>query len=136
MKKIMIAIGVLTVAFGVLWGAKAWTTLRANARTAKFNEDVENLFIGLQKYKERVGSYPIGSNSQVAKALQGNNEKNVIILVGRKNEVNEKGEFVDPWGTALRIYFSDAGVLIRSAGPNRRFDDSTVIEADDFIRSN
>lgn len=136
MKKLMIAIGVFTVAFGVLWGAKAWSTLRANARTAKFNEDVENLFIGLQKYKERVGKYPIGSNAEVAKALQGENEKNIIILVGRKNEVNEKGEFVDPWGTPLRIYFSDSGVLIRSAGPNRRFDDSTVIEADDFIRSN
>ena len=66
----------------------------------------------------------------------GQNAKNVIILVGRKNEVNEKGEFVDPWGTALRIYFSDAAVLVRSAGPNRRFDDSTVMEADDFIRSN
>jgi hypothetical protein len=136
MKKLMIAIGVFTVAFGVLWGTKAWSTLRANARTAKFNEDVENLFIGLQKYKERVGKYPIGSNAEVAKALQGENEKNIIILVGRKNEVNEKGEFVDPWGTPLRIYFSDSGVLIRSAGPNRRFDDSTVIEADDFIRSN
>ncbi|MCL4788780.1 MAG: hypothetical protein KJ070_18630 [Verrucomicrobia bacterium] len=136
MKKLMIAIGVFTVAFGVLWGTKAWSTLRANARTAKFNEDVENLFIGLQKYKERVGKYPIGSNAEVAKALQGENEKNIIILVGRKNEVNEKGEFVDPWGTPLRIYFSDSGVLIRSAGPNRRFDDSTVIEADDVIRSN
>jgi hypothetical protein len=136
MKKIMIAIGVLTVAFGVIWASRAWSTLRANARTAKFNEDVENLFIGLQKYKERVGSYPIGSNSQVAKALQGNNEKNVIILVGRKTELNDKGEYVDPWNTPLRIYFSDAGVLVRSAGPNRRFDDSTVMEADDFIRSN
>ena len=136
MKKIMIVIGVCTVAFGVLWATRAWSTLRANARTAKFNEDVENLFIGLQKYKERVGAYPIGGNAQVAKALQGNNEKNVIILVGRKTEMNEKGEFVDPWGTPLRIYFSDLGVLVRSAGPNRRFDDSTVIEADDFIRSN
>jgi len=136
MKKIMIAIGILTVAFGVIWASKAWSTLRANARNAKFNEDVENLFIGLQKYKERVGSYPIGSNAQVAKALQGHNDKNVIILVGRKNEVNEKGEFVDPWRTPLRIYFSDSGVLVRSAGPNRRFDDSTVMEADDFIRSN
>ena len=136
MKKIMIVIGVITVAFGVLWATKAWSTLRANARTAKFNEDVENLFIGLQKYKERVGAYPIGGNAQVAKALQGNNEKNVIILVGRKTEMNEKSEFVDPWGTPLRIYFSDLGVLVRSAGPNRRFDDSTVMEADDFIRSN
>lgn len=136
MKKILFAIGVFTVVFGVVWAGRAWTTMRVNARTAKFNEDVENLFIGLQKYKEHVGAYPIGSNAEVAKALMGNNPKNVIILVGRKTEVNEKGEFIDPWGTALRIYFSDAGALVRSAGPNRRFDDSTVMEADDFIRSN
>jgi hypothetical protein len=43
---------------------------------------------------------------------------------------------VDPWGTALRVYFSDSGVLIRSAGPNRRFDDGTVLDSDDIIRSN
>jgi len=136
MKKVLIGIGVLTIVAGLIWASKAWTTLRANASTAKFNEDIENLFAGLQKYKERVGSYPVGSNAQVAKALQGENNKNVIILVGRKTELNEKGEYVDPWGTPLRLYFSDAGVLIRSAGPNRRFDDSTVMEADDFFRSN
>ena len=136
MKKVLIGIGVLTIIAGVIWASKAWTTLRANARTAKFNEDIENLFAGLQKYKERVGNYPVGSNAQVAKALQGENNKNVIILVGRKTELNEKGEYVDPWGSPLRIYFSDAGVMIRSAGPNRRFDDSTVMEADDFYRSN
>ena len=85
-----------------------------------------------------MGTYPTGGNIEVSKALQGANAKNVIVIVGssRKNNVNEKGEFVDPWGTPLRIYFSDTGVLIRSAGPNRRFDDSTVIDADDFIRSN
>jgi len=136
MKKILVFVGFLTVIAGVIYGNRAWTTLRANARTAQFNEDIENLFVGLQKYKERVGNYPVGGNAQVAKALQGDNSKNVIILVGRKTELNEKGEYVDPWGTPLRIYFSDVGVLIRSAGPNRRFDDSTVMEADDFLRSN
>jgi hypothetical protein len=136
MKRILIAIGTLAVVAGIIWANRAWTTWQVNARTAKFNEDVENLFIGLQKFKETVGAYPLGSNSDVAKALKGNNSKNVIILVGRKNELNEKGEIVDPWGTPLRIYFSDNGVLIRSAGPNRRFDDSTIMEADDFIRSN
>ena len=136
MKKILIGIGVITVLCGALWASRAWTTLRANARTSQFNEDVENLFVGLQKYKERVGSYPIGGNIEVSKALAGNNPKNVIILVGRKIATNEKGEFIDPWGTPLRFYFSDTGVLIRSAGPNRRFDDSTVLEADDYIRSN
>lgn len=115
---------------------KAWSNMRIQARTSKLNEDVENLFSALQKYKEHVGAYPIGGNAEVAKALKGRNPKNVIILVGRKNDLNEKGEFVDPWGTALRIYFSDSGIMVRSAGPNRRFDDSTTIECDDYFRSN
>lgn len=136
MKKIMIVIGVLAVMVGIAWASRAWATWQNNARTAKFNEDVENLFVGLQKFKEVVGAYPLGGNAEVVKALKGNNPKNAIIIVGRKNDVNEKGEIVDPWGTPLRIYFSDNGVLIRSAGKNRRFDDSTVMEADDFIRSN
>jgi len=138
MRKILLTVGVITVVIGVLWAGRAWNTLRVNAKTNEFNQNVDDLFMALQKYKERVGSYPIGGNLEVSKALQGNNGKNVIVIVGssHKNNVNDKGEFIDPWGTALRIYFSDTGVLIRSAGPNRRFDDSTVIDADDFIRSN
>jgi hypothetical protein len=137
MKKIVIGIGIITIMVGILWAGRAWNTLRVNAKTQQFNEDVEDLFTALQKYKERVGSYPTGGNLEVSKALQGANPKNVIVIVGsRKTNLNDKGEFMDPWGTPLRIYFSDNGVLIRSAGPNRRFDDSTVIDADDFIRSN
>jgi hypothetical protein len=136
MKKILIGIGVITVACCALWAAATWKTITANARTAKFNEVIETLFTSLQNYKENIGSYPVGGNAQIAKALQGENPKKIIVLVGRKTELNEKGEYLDPWGTPLRFYFSDGGVLIRSAGPNRRFDDSTVLEADDFIRSN
>jgi len=136
MKRILLVIGLLTLVVGAGWTFQAWKTWRVNARTTRFNEDVFNLFDGCQKYKEYVGSYPSGSNPEIAKALKGQNPKNVIILVGRKNNLNEKGEFVDPWGTALRIYFSDNGILVRSAGPNRRFDDSSVIDCDDFFRSN
>jgi hypothetical protein len=132
----MIVIGLVTVLAGIVWVARAFSTFRVNARMAKFKDDVENLFAGLQQYKEHVGAYPVGSNADIVKALKGQNPKSVIILVGRKNEVNPKGEFVDPWGTPLRIYFSDSGVLVRSAGPNRRFDDSTVMEFDDYFRSN
>jgi len=136
MKKLVFAVGVLTVVVGIVWAGITWNTWRANLRTAKFNEDVENLFVGLQKYKEHVGAYPVGGNAEIAKALMGHNAKNVIVIVGRNTEVNEKGEFVDPWSTPLQIYFSDNGVLVRSAGPNRRFDDSTVIGGDDVFRSN
>ncbi len=136
MRKILIAIGLLTIVVGIGYAFQSWKSLSVAARTKSLNEDVMNLFDALQKYKEHVGAYPTGGNVEVAKALKGQNSKNVIVLVGRKNQMNEKGEFVDPWGTPLRIYFSDVGILVRSAGPNRRFDDSTVQECDDFIRSN
>ena len=136
MRKMLVFIGLITMICCAFWAAKTWSTFRANARTNKFNQDVDNLFVGLQKYKERVGSFPTGGNAEVAKALSGENAKNIIILVGRKSELNERGEYVDPWGTPLKIYFSEVNILIRSAGPNRRFDDSSVMEADDYIRSN
>ena len=102
----------------------------------QFNEDVDNLFRALQQYKEHVGSYPVGSNAEISKALKGKNSKNLIILSGNKENLNDKGEYVDPWGTPLRIYFSGDSVLVRSAGPNKRFDDSTVLNSDDYYRSN
>jgi len=136
MKKVLIVIGLATVVVAAAYAFRAYSVWQVNARNAKFKEDIENLFVGLQQYKEHVGAYPTGSNADIVRALKGQNPKNVIILVGRKNEVNPKGEFVDPYGTALKIYFNENGVLVRSAGPNRRFDDSTALECDDFFRSN
>jgi hypothetical protein len=143
MKRILIVVGLVTLLAGAGWIYQAANTYVANAKTRqfnenvdKFNQDVDNLFRSLQKYKERVGSYPIGSNAEISKALKGNNSKNVIILSGTKENLNDKGEYLDPWGTPLRFYFSGDSVLIRSAGPNRRFDDSTVLNSDDYYRSN
>ncbi|MCI0745346.1 MAG: YdgA family protein [Verrucomicrobia subdivision 3 bacterium] len=136
MKKILVVIGLIAVLVAGGYGYNVWKSWTVNASTRQLNEDIENLFAGLQKYKEHVGSYPVGSNADVVKALKGANPKNVIVLVGRKTELNEKGEYIDPWKTPLRIYFSDSGVLVRSAGQNRRFDDSTALESDDYIRSN
>lgn len=136
MKRFLLVVGVVTVIVGSGWAYQAWTTLERNANTAKFNEDVDNLFYALQQYKEHVGSYPVGSNAEIVKALGGENPKHMMILISRKTEVNSKGEIVDPWGTPLRIYFAGEGILIRSAGPNKRFDDSTAVVNDDYIRSN
>ena len=136
MKKILLVVGVIAVLLAAGWAVKAFTTVQAKARNSRLSSDVESLFDGLQKYKDFVGTYPTGGNADIAKALQGQNPRKVTVLVGRKLEVNGKGEYVDPWGTPLRIYFSDTSVLIRSAGPNRRFDESTAMEFDDFIRSN
>src|SRR3954463_8076505 len=134
MKRFVLVVGMIALLAGGAYVMKGFTAFRVNAGTQRFNDDVVTLFESLQKYKENVGSYPVGSNSDIAKMLKGKNPKNVIILVGRKPDLNDKGEFVDPWGTPLRIYFSDTGILVRSAGPNRRFDDSTALDCDDFFR--
>ena len=127
MRKFLLIVGVIGVIIAAGWAVKALTTVQAKARNSRLSSDVESLFDGLQKYKEFVGAYPRGGNADIARALQGQNEKKVTVLVGRKLEVNGKGEYVDPWGNALRIYFSDTSVLIRSAGPNGRFDESTLV---------
>ncbi len=136
MKKFLLVVGVIGLVLAGGWAVKAITTVQAKARNARLSGDIESLFEGLQKYKEHVGAYPKGGNAEIAKALQGQNDKKVTVLVGRKLELNAKGEYVDPWSNPLRIYFSDTSVLIRSAGPNGRFDESTAMEFDDFIRSN
>ncbi len=100
-----------------------------------FYSEVDGLFEAFHKYKQHVGDYPRGNNAELAKALSGNNNKKVIILAVRKDNLNAKGEIVDPWGTPLKIYFADNEVLIRSAGPNRRFEDSQSKTSDDYFRS-
>ena len=102
---------------------------------AQFNKNAENLILGLQQYKEFTGAYPVGSNMSITKAMTGQNEKKVLILSIRQSDLNEKGEILDPWGTPFRFYFSGDEVLIRSAGPNRVWEDDDLLEADDLYRS-
>jgi len=119
---------------GVMWVAKGWTLRRGEEKIAKFNTEAENLIGGIQQYKEFVGTYPTGNNIAIAKALLGQTDKRVLILAVRKADLNDKGEILDPWGTPLQFYFSHNEVMIRSAGPNKVWQDSAVPSADDLYR--
>lgn len=135
MKKVIAIIVVVLGVAGVLWVAKAWTPRRVEPKVLKFNIDADNLILGLQQYREFVGTYPTGNNVTIAKALLGRSEKKVLILAVRKSDMNDKGEILDSWGTPLRFYFSDNEVMIRSAGPNKVWEDSNVQTADDLYRT-
>jgi hypothetical protein len=120
---------------GGLWVAKGWTPpKRVDSKVARFNSDAENLILGIQQYKEFTGLYPTGNNIQITKALLGQGEKKVLILAVRRADINDKGEILDPWGTPLQFYFSHNEVMIRSAGPNKAWEDSAVLTADDLYR--
>ncbi len=135
MKKAIVIAAIVLGVGGVLWVAKAWTPHRADSKILKFNLDADNLILGLQQYREFVGTYPTGNNLAIAKALLGRSDKKVLILAVRKSDMNDKGEILDPWGTPLRFYFSDNEVMIRSAGPNKVWEDSNVSTADDLYRT-
>jgi len=135
MKKTLVVIALLVAVSGALWVAKGWTVKRLDPKVTKFNEDSENLILGLQQYKEFVGNYPTGNNISIAKALLGQTEKKVLILAVRRSDLNDKGEILDPWGTPLQFYFSHNEVMIRSAGPNKIWEDSAIALADDLYRT-
>lgn len=135
MKKVLTGILIAVAVGGALWVAKGWTQRRLDEKAAKFNTDADNLIMGIQQYKEFVGTYPAGNNVSIAKALLGQSEKKVLILAVRKSDINDKGEILDPWGTPLQFYFSDSEVMIRSAGPNKVWEDSAITFADDLYRT-
>ena len=134
MKRIVAFVIVIVAVAGVLWVAKGWTLKKPDEKVAKFNSDCDNLILGIQQYKEFVGTYPIGNNQQIVKSLLGQTDKKVLILAVRRSDLTDKGEIVDPWGTPLQFYFSHNEVLIRSAGPNKAWEDSAVSTADDLYR--
>lgn len=135
-RKIVLIVVILLAGIGAVWGwsaAKNWTR---DKPVRQFNAEVDNLFEAFHQYKQHVGEYPRGTPVEIAKALlEGANPKRIIILAVKKAEVNAKGEIIDPWGTPLKIYFANNEVLIRSAGPNKQFDDSKSGLIDDYYRS-
>ncbi len=135
-RRIVLVVVILLAGIGAVWGwsaAKTWTKERP---VRAFNAEVDNLFDAFHQYKTHVGSYPTGNSVEIAKALlEGQNPKKIIILAVKKADLNAKGEIIDPWGTPLKIYFANNEVLIRSAGPNKQFDDSKSGLIDDYYRS-
>jgi hypothetical protein len=135
-KFILYTVLILAALVAALWAYTSYTAWSADRTRRTYITDVENLFVALQQYKEKIGAYPTGNNGDIARALSGKNPKSVIVVVSNRIPLNEKGEFVDPWGTPVMVYFAGNSVLVRSAGPNRKWEDARNELADDIVLSN
>jgi hypothetical protein len=136
MKRALAILLLVAGAASVFYVARAWTQRQLDRNVARFDAQADNLILSLQQYREFLGSYPTGNNAAIAKALLGRGDKKVVILTARNHcQLDEKGQIVDPWGTPLQFYFSDSEVLIRSAGPNKLWEDTAVPFADDLYRT-
>jgi hypothetical protein len=88
----------------------------------------------LDTYEATHGGFLPGDSSAVFRALRGDNPRKIVFLQCRAESVSPDGSMLDPWGTPYKIYFSGKEPLIRSAGPNKQFDDSGRKQFDDYIR--
>lgn len=129
----LVALFIVLAAGALLFWMQSKSHLGTPAR--EFLADAKDLTTALQEYRKFVGSYPSGSAVDIANALSGQNDssKKVLVLASSLKKRNPKGEIIDPWGTPIQFYFSQGNILLRSAGPNRRFEDSAQRGSDDLF---
>jgi hypothetical protein len=109
---------------------------QADQRILQFHQDADRLIQALQRYKEFVREYPAGDLAAIARSLSGQDpDDKIVVMAATSSQMNARGELVDPWGSPLQFYFTENGVLIRSAGPNQKFEDSLVPGSDDLFRT-
>ncbi len=63
---------------------------------------------------------PLGDNIDVVRALSGGNRYGDVYLATNDPSINDRGEWVDWWGTPYHFHARAADVIdVRSAGPDR-----------------
>ena len=91
---------------------------------------LSNMRIAINQYGSMFGGNPVGSNSEITKALNGGNAKEVKFLSEESGlRINGRGELVDYWGTPFFFHqLSGTEMEIRSAGPDKK-----LWTADDLV---
>ena len=135
MKNRIAIVIVIAVVAGAAWLLKDRVKARMDPKVAVFNDQCDKLIQGLQQYREFFKRYPSGTTAEISKALSGQTDEKVMIMATKDSQKNDKGEIVDPWGTPIQFFFSHNAVLIRSAGPNKSFEDSRSATCDDLYRT-
>ena len=110
----MVLIAMLLPAHSYSGPSKRFMTLRR----------AQELYSGMETYKNDFGKYPNGDNATIMKALCGDNPKGEQLFHfsdrSREHARNQNGQCVDGWGTAFQIDFSPTNtVVIASAGPDK-----------------
>lgn len=92
--------------------------------------DLDKVMISLRDYRTIMKENPIGTNAEIARALNGGNPKQARLLQ-EGLPMNRDGELVDRWGTPYFFHqLSKDNMEIRSAGPDR------MLWTEDDTRSN
>lgn len=76
--------------------------------------------VTIHNYHAAFGENPVGTNPEIAAALQGKNPRQINFLAESGLRLNGKGEIVDGYGTPIFFHqISGNEMEIRSAGPDK-----------------
>ena len=93
-------------------------------------EDLGEVSSAIRNYQAEYNKEPPTDPKEFFAALAGANDTGLRFLSdGRASFVS--GRRCDRWGTPYQVYYSFDGWLVRSAGPNRAFDDLRIGGVDD-----
>ena len=91
-----------------------------------------DLHNAITNYSDTFGSLAEKENAAVVTALTGQNPGKIIFIAVNKDRLDASGCYLDCWRTPYQIQITVSNLTVRSAGPNRVFedhDDMTVNES-------
>ncbi len=99
---------------------------RTKAPQSYCRAQIKKIEVILFTYREEYGAFPNIESKEFMSFLSGKNKR-------RSKYFNSPDEWekilIDPWKIPLNIKITDDSVLIRSAGPNKKFyDDDDIID--------
>ncbi len=125
---------ILTVLAGIIVvHAGVWLVLTRSKREDGLNvrvaAEAKSIALALKMYQMEFRTVPADNNHAIATALRGGNTEHKDFMDSALMPQSTNGDLLDPWGTPYQITLSPSNILIRSAGPNRQFEEP----GDDYI---
>ena len=116
---------ILSICIGLpILGVAGWFLGEPIRRHNKAQNDVNALLQAVRGYVSEQGDLPKGSFGTICRLLrgesiEGQNVKHLDYIEAQGQEVNDKGEFLDPWGHPYRIVYNKK-LRVYSCGPSGR----------------
>ncbi|RYD74930.1 MAG: hypothetical protein EOP84_19110 [Verrucomicrobiaceae bacterium] len=83
--------------------------------------DLDKISLMIRDYRTIAGENPVGTNAEIMKSMMGENPRGAKLGPPEGMAMNDQGELLDGWGTAIFFHQISRDVMeIHSAGPDRR----------------
>ncbi len=117
---VMALIGAIVIS-AIIWGSQEVPNF-SHTKAGDVHRDLLRIALAINYYQAEQNSDPPLLPRKFYAALKGENPKGIQFLIPSRFEDSE-GLRCDAWHTPYQVYMCSGGWLIRSAGPNRSFDD-------------